>query len=161
MTETKLVQHNEHKQGDWRPAYPVALAPINTWPLQLQALSRWFFGWPGYLWPYNAFWVVVAVITWVFLTPGLQAMQSIEVWWVGLLLARNFAFTLLVFGGLHLYFYVLRGQGDKLRFSLRPFAVSNRRFRFKNQVRDNMFHTLVYAVPVFTAFEVITYWGVC
>jgi sterol desaturase/sphingolipid hydroxylase (fatty acid hydroxylase superfamily) len=157
MTDTASVQRDE--RGDWRPADPIALAPINNWPPNPKAITQWLFGWPGYLWPYNAFWLLVAVVTWVFLTPSLQAMQSIEAWWVGLLLSRNVGFILLLFGGLHLYLYVLRAQGEECRYTTRSFAVGSRRFRFNHQVWDNMFHTLVSGVPVFTAYEVITYWG--
>lgn len=159
MSTINPISAQRDPRGDWRPAAPVAVAPINHWPANLQAISQWLFGWPGYLWPYNAFWLIVAIVTWVLLTPELQAMQAIEAGWVGLLLARNVVFVLLVFGGLHLYFYLLRAQGDELRFTSRSFAVGNRRFRFNHQVRDNMFHTLLYGVPVFTAFEAITYWG--
>ncbi len=157
MTDTASVQRDE--RGDWRPADPIVLAPINNWPPNPKAITQWLFAWPGYLWPYNAFWLVVAVVTWTFLTPSLQAMQSIEAWWVGALLARNVGFILLLFGGLHLYLYVFRAQGEAFRYTTRSFAVGSRRFRFNHQVRDNMFHTLLSGVPVFTAYEVITYWG--
>lgn len=157
MTDTVSMQRDEH--GDWRPPNPLALAPINDWPLNLNRLARWFFCWPGYLWPYNALWLVVAVLTWLYLTPSLQSMQVIEAWWIGVLFARNSALILLLFGGLHLYLYVVRGQRDAYRFTTRSFAVGRRRFRFSHQVRDNMFHTLISGVPVFTAYEVFTYWG--
>ena len=157
MTDSAPAQRDE--QGNWRPAEPIRPAPINHWPLNARALRQWFFGWPGFLWPYNAVLLLLTVVTWVFLTPELQAMESLEVWWLGALFARNVALVLLVFGGLHFYLYIRRGQGDELQFSSRPFAVDNRRFRFGHQVRDNMFHTLAYAVPVFTAFEALTYWG--
>ncbi len=100
MTDTASTQRDE--RGDWRPANPVVLAPINNWPPNPKAITQWLFGWPGYLWPYNAFWLLMAVVTWAFLTPSLQAMQSIEAWWVGVLLARNVGFILLLFGGLAL-----------------------------------------------------------
>ena len=157
MNDTASVQRDN--RGDWRPANPVTLAPINIWPPQPKLVIAWMFGSPGYLWPYNALWFFVAVVTWVFLTPELQAMQSLEAWWVGALLARNAVFILLLFGGLHLYLYVFRGQGEKFRFTSRPFAIGNTRFRLKHQVRDNMFHTLLLGVPIFTTYEVITYWG--
>ena len=146
-------------RGEWRPAEAIALAPINAWPPQPARTARWFFGFPGFLWPYNAFWLGVTLITWFFLTPSLGAMATLEPWWVAVILARNLAMVLALFGGLHLYLYVRKGQGDELRFTTTPFRTDNRRFSFRHQVRDNMFHTLAFGVPVFTAYEVITYWA--
>ena len=146
-------------RGEWRPANPIALAPINNWPIRLPAVTKWLFGFPGFLWPYNALWLGVTILTWTYLTPELAAMATFEFGWVGLILARNIFLITLLFGGLHLYFYVYKGQGDAHRFTTRPFATDSRRFLFKNQVRDNMARTLMSAVPIITGYEVITYWA--
>ena len=145
--------------GEWRPVQAIALAPINAWPPRVGATLKWLFGNPGYLWPYNTFWLGVALITWAFLTPDLGAMKSFELWWVALIYARNFAFIVLLFGGMHLYLHVFKSQGDEFKFTTRPFATNESRFAFKSQVRDNMFHTLLFAVPTITAYETVTYWA--
>ena len=44
------------------------------------------------------------------------------------------------------------------RFDSRELPKSTR-FTFGNQVRDNMFWTLASGVTIWTAFEVVTYWG--
>lgn len=157
MNTVAVDQRNEH--GEWSPEGPIALAPINHWPPRPRTISKWLFGFPGYLWPHNAFWLGVTLLTWFFLTPSLQAMESFEFWWVGWLLVRNLAFIVLLFGGLHWYLYVFGGQGDELRFSKRGLAKNDRRFLFRSQVRDNMLYALVSAVPVITAYEAITYWA--
>jgi sterol desaturase/sphingolipid hydroxylase (fatty acid hydroxylase superfamily) len=144
---------------EWRPEGRIAPAPLNHWPPRPGAVFRWCFGFPGYLWPTNAFWLAVTLVIWTWLTPELAAMQSLEFWWVALLLGRNLGLALLLYGGLHLYLYGFARQGDALRFTLKPFAIDSGRFRFRHQVRDNMFHSLVYGVPVFTGYEVLTYWG--
>ncbi|MCP5151696.1 MAG: sterol desaturase family protein [Ectothiorhodospiraceae bacterium] len=145
--------------GGWRPPGAIALAPINTWPPRPAATARWLFGFPGYLWPYNAFWLLVSVVTWAYLTPELDAMAQLELGWIGWLLARNLLFVAVLYGALHYYLHVRRGQGDELRFSARPFAEDSPRFKFRSQVRDNVFHTVVYGVPTITAYEAITYWA--
>ena len=86
-------------------------------------------------------------------------MKSFELWWIALIHARNMGFILVLFGGLHLYFYVQKRQSDTLRFTTEPFATNSRRFLFKSQVRDNMFRTLIIAVPTITGYEAITYWA--
>ena len=156
MAETIAGERN--RAGEWRPQDPIKLAPINAWPPEPVKTVKWAFGFPGFLWPYNAFWLAITLITWMWLTPELAAMQTVEAWWVGVLLVRNMALLLALFGGLHLYFYIMRAQGDEFRFTLKPFITGAKRFLFKNQVRDNMLRTLAVAVPIITAYEVLTYW---
>ena len=153
------VSGERNARGEWRPAEPISLAPINAWPPRPAATFKWRFGFPGYLWPQNAFWLAITLITWAFLTPDLAAMKTFELWWLGLLFARNLLFILLLFGGLHWYFYISKGQGNELKFTTKPFATDSRRFLFKNQVRDNVFRALVFAVSVITGYEAITYWA--
>jgi len=157
MTDT--ASDGRDADGDWSPATPIALAPINHWPPRPALVVKWLFGFPGYLWPYNAFWLAVTLVTWAYLTPDLAAMKTFEVWWLALLALRNLAFVSVLFGGMHFYFYVRKGQGTRLRVTDRPLASNSRRFLFRDQVRDNMFRSLVYGVPTITAYEAVTYWA--
>jgi len=157
MRKTSTYTRNE--RSEWRPQYKIVPAPINDWPPRFGALARWMFSFPGYLWPLNLFWVGITLATWTWLTPALEAMQTFELWWVSLILCRNLALTLLLFGGLHLYLHVFHGQGSSYRFTLKPLATNSGRFLFRNQVFDNMLRTLFSAVPIFTGFEILTYWG--
>ena len=43
------------EKGHWRPPYPVRYAPLLTWPVRPLAFLKWIFGYPGFLWPVNAF----------------------------------------------------------------------------------------------------------
>ena len=153
------VSYDRNSRGEWRPSKPITLAPINNWPIKFPTMSKWFFGFPGFLWPYNAFWMGITLLTWCYLTPDLSTMATFELWWVGLIFARNLALITLLFGGLHLYLYVFQGQGNNHRFTTRPFAKGSKKFLFKNQVRDNMIRTLASAVPIITGYEVFTYWA--
>jgi sterol desaturase/sphingolipid hydroxylase (fatty acid hydroxylase superfamily) len=137
---------------------PITLVPILAWPPQPVATFKWMFGFPGYILPYNALWVALALVTWFFLTPPLAAMATFEAWWVGVILARNFVLILAVFGGLHLYFHVYKRQGTEGRLYDKPLG-TGKRFWFNNQVRDNMFWTLASAVPIITGYEALTYWA--
>ena len=146
------------KPREWRPANPIVSAPISAWPPQPIKTFHWLFGRPGYIWPENMFWFAVTLVTWLFLTPKLSSMVHFELWWIATILLRNYVLITLLFGGMHYFLYIRRSQGDRLRYTTKPFPTDSKRFRFNHQVRDNMFHTLVFAVPVFTAYEVITYW---
>lgn len=104
------------------------------------------------------FWLGVAVLTWVYLTPTLAAMKTFEMWWITTLLAQILILVGLLFGAMHYFFVYSKSQGDRLRFTTKPFPTNNRLFKFSHQVHDNVFHTLVYGVPVMKAYEVITNW---
>lgn len=146
------------ESGEWRPVERIAPPPIYAWPPRPLAVVKWMFGFPGYLWPMNSLTLSITLATWYFLTPEMAAMKTFEVWWIALVLARNMALTLAFIGGLHLYLYVFKRQGDELKFSDKPLATDNERFLFGDQVRDNMFRTLCVAVPISTAYEALTYW---
>jgi len=153
-----LNESNHHSDTiNWRPEAFIKLPPIYNWPPQPGTVAKWFVGFPGYLWPLNALVFLITIGTWLFLTPELSQMKTLEFWWIGLLLLRNLFLTAAVFGGLHLYLYKYKKQGDNLEFSDRPFA-KKKHFHFGDQVRDNIFRTLCYAVPIFTLYEVATYW---
>ena len=62
MTDAALNERDD--RGNWRPAEPIALAPINAWPPRPVAVVKWLFGFPGYIWPYLLFWLGVTLITW-------------------------------------------------------------------------------------------------
>lgn len=146
-------------RGDWRPAQLIELPPTIAWPPRPLATLKWLFGFPGYLWPMNALWLAISAATWLILTPGLEAMQTLEPWWLAMLLARNLALVTALFGGLHLYLFTLRKQGDELKFSTRPLATGSARFLLGDQVYDNLIRSLAGAVPVITAYEALTYVG--
>lgn len=156
MSDALIPERN--RRGEWNPGKAIESAPIMSWPLVPGKIFKWVFGWQGFIWPENIFWLGVAVFTWAFLTPSLATMASFELWWIALLYARNLVMVALLFGGMHYFLYMRRSQGDDLRFNTKPFATNSKHFKFGSQVRDNAWHTLFYAVPVITAYEAITYW---
>jgi len=155
---TTETTHSEDQNVEWRPTQTITLPPIVQWPPKPLTITKWIFGFPGYLWPMNAFWLLLTVISWAYLTPELSAMQNLELWWVSLLFVKNLVLVVVLYGGLHLHFYVIKRQGSERRFSSKPFAINNARFLFKNQVHDNIFRTLSTGVPIITVYEVVTYW---
>lgn len=157
MTDATTTERDP--RGDWRPEGRIGLPPIHARPFKTVPFLKWLLGFPGFLWPLNAFWLGLTLATWVWLTPAMAEMVTFEMWWVALVFARNTALTLVLFGGAHLYLYVFQGQGDRLKFSNRPLATGTRRFLFRNQVRDNMFRSLVYGISIYTIFEVVTLWA--
>ena len=73
----------------WRSPQPHEFPPFYAWPPRPAAVLRWLFGFPGYLWPVNATWLVIALVTWFFLTPDLASMRSLAPGWIAFVFLRN------------------------------------------------------------------------
>jgi len=147
------------KRGDWRPARLLSTPPVFVWPARPLAFLKWLFGYPGFLWPWNLAFFACSTLTWFYLTPPMETMKSFALGWIVFILVRNLGWTLLVAGGLHLRLYVQRAQGVEYKYNIRWPARDNPTFLFGNQVFDNMFWTLASAVPIWTAYEVLTMWA--
>ncbi len=85
-------------------------------------------------------------------------MATLEPGWIALLWLRNAGLLSLIAGGLHWYLYLRRGQHGEFKFHRRWLATGDEKFLWGNQVRDNMFWSLVSGVTLWTAYEAITYW---
>ena len=146
-------------QGNWEPNDRVSYGPFFNWPPQPKVLLKWFFGFPGYLFPWNVLYAVAAILIWLYLTPSLEAMKAFSIDWVGLVLLRNIGLAVLVYGAWHLWLYIWRKQDTAFKYNREWPKTNSSVFLFSNQTADNMFWTLVSGVPIWTAYEVLLLWG--
>jgi sterol desaturase/sphingolipid hydroxylase (fatty acid hydroxylase superfamily) len=154
----KSVQER-NAQGEWVPAVPLKLAPTFVWPIKPAALLRYLFGYPGYFLPWGVFYMAFPIVTWMFFTPPLEDFKSFSIATALYVFVRNLILVTLVAGGFHYWHYVRRGQGTDYKYNGRWLAEDTPRFLFRNQTLDNVFWTVASAVPVWTAFELVTMWG--
>jgi sterol desaturase/sphingolipid hydroxylase (fatty acid hydroxylase superfamily) len=143
----------------YRPPEPTHTPPLFRWPWSPVAFSKWVFGFPGYLWPWNAAYVLIALATWFWLTPDMARLKTFEAGWIAFILVRNAGLVTLVVGAWHLRLYAQKAQGTEYKYSGRWLATDNDAFLFRDQLKDNVFWTFASAVPVWTAYEVVTLWA--
>jgi sterol desaturase/sphingolipid hydroxylase (fatty acid hydroxylase superfamily) len=136
----------------------VSYGPAFDWPPRPRSLLKWFFGFPGYLLPWNVLYAVAAVLIWMYLTPALETFKTLSFHWAGLILFRNIVLAIFVFGAWHLWLYVWRKQGTAFKYN-RKWPKESAAFLFGNQTYDNMFYTLVSGVPIWTAYELLLLWA--
>lgn len=148
----------ERGPGDWQPPQLLKDPPVFVWPPQPLRFLKWLFGFPGYLWPWNVLYAGIALLTWLFLTPDLARMKTFALDWVAFIFFRNVALIALFVSPWHLRLYARRTQGTNFKYRGRWLATDNPTFLFRNQLRDNVFWTLCSAVPIWTAYEVLTFW---
>lgn len=107
----------------------------------------------------NSILVGVAYISWRWFQPPLEETKTFAIGWILEIYIRNFLLLLAVAGGLHLYFYRWRKQGDERKFDARALKTGSRGFTFNNQVADNMFWSLASGVAFWTAYETLMFWA--
>jgi sterol desaturase/sphingolipid hydroxylase (fatty acid hydroxylase superfamily) len=146
------------KRGDWTPDDPLQYAPVLAWPPKPLAVVKWLFGYPGFFLPWGVLYMALAAVTWLYLTPPLETMKSFAPGWIAYIFARNLAMILAIAGAWHLWLYVRRAQGTDYKYTNRWPPRGNPIFMFGSQVLDNLFWTVASAVPIWTAYEVVTLW---
>ncbi|MDC7234998.1 MAG: sterol desaturase family protein [Spirochaetales bacterium] len=156
MEKESIDYETRDEKGHWSPP-PVEYAPLFTTPWKGAALLKWLLGWGGYLWPRHLCYGLLAFAAWYFLQPDFSETAVLSLPWIGLMLIRNLVFVLAVFGFFHLTLYILKVQGNRGKYHPRWQERDSGKFMFRDQVRDNMFRSLVYGVPIWTAWEVLYY----
>ncbi|MEM1163235.1 MAG: sterol desaturase family protein, partial [Pseudomonadota bacterium] len=96
---------------------------------------------------------------WLWFQPPLEEMATLAPGWIAQIWLRNLILMTIVAGGLHLYFYRLRAQEDRLKYDPRDLPLEGRSFTFNNQLWDNVIWTLGSGVTFWTAYEVLMFWA--
>ena len=147
------------KRGNWAPfgklpINPKYLLPFNPFKFIFNYFKNIFITSPvGYI-----FWAT-AILSWFFLTPSLDTMKNFEVPWIFFIFIRNLIFIIVLCSFFHLRLYTFNLQGNSFKYNPKSLATKNPNFFTKNQLIDNIFNTLVWGVPIWTTYEVITLWA--
>ncbi len=145
-------------RGEWRPRKLVLSPPVPVWPPKPVAIVKWFFGFPGFLLPFNALYALVAIAVWTWATPSLNTLQRLAPGWILFLLVRNLAIVFVWFGAAHWWLYGRRGQDTQTKYNAKWPSAKSSLFSFGSQYKDNMFWTLASGVTTMTAYEALTLW---
>ena len=156
MDDSKFGIRN--KRGDWKPHGKIQSNPRYIIPFEPIKLFKYIFGWNGYIFPWAFLWALITVVLWFYLTPPLEQMKNFEAGWIFFLLVRNAILILLYAGFFHLHFYVFKSQDFNFKYNTKSLEDNKSKFLFKNQTKDNLVWVFLSAIPIWTAYEVVTYW---
>ena len=156
MDDSKFGVRN--KRGDWKPHGKIQPNPKYIFPFEPIKLFKYIFGWNGYIFPWAFLWALITVVLWFYLTPPLEQMKNFEVGWIFFLLIRNAVLIFLYTGFFHLHFYVFKSQDFNFKYNTKSLEDNKSKFLFKNQTKDNLVWVFLSAIPIWTAYEVVTYW---
>jgi len=108
----------------------------------------------------NTLFLLFAVIVYTRFLPDIGRMTTLSADWILPMFLRNVFFMVLVAGGLHLYLFTFRAQGSRLKFDPQEQMETGKRYSFGNQLHDNIFWSIASGVTLWTAYEVLYFWGV-
>eukprot|EP00729_Bicosta_minor_P019175 gene19175-10493_t len=152
---TKFEGADPLKKRDWRPDQPCGYAPLFYVSRWSKELFTWFFGYPGYLWPWNVIYLTLCLVSHQYTTPAIEECGTFKLGWIATVFTRNLVLLWLVSGGWHLALYQLKTEGTKKKYDHKWQATNNPRFLFNDQVYDNVFWSCTSGVGFWTAYEVI------
>ncbi|MEM9464298.1 MAG: sterol desaturase family protein [Actinomycetota bacterium] len=139
------------------PDVPLRPAPFYRWPLAPASILRHVVGTWRPLGT-RVFMMLVAWGIWAFFAPDLEAARSFSFGWMSRIWLRNVLLVGVVAGGLHWWLWIRLKQQD-LRYDTRGMGRHKRLFLFDDQVKDNVFLTLVSAMLIGTAWESLGWWA--
>ncbi|RWE26383.1 MAG: sterol desaturase family protein [Mesorhizobium sp.] len=143
--------------GGYAPSKLPSTNPTFSLPPRPLAILNYFFGWGGYLFPWQAIYMLAATAIWWFFIPGLETTRTFEFGWIAKLFVLNLVIIVLWMSILHWRLHVKRHQGTKYKFNMRwPKDTST--FLFGSQLWDNVFWTIASAVPIWTAYLAGSLW---
>ena len=146
------------KKQEWHyhPKIPIENNPLFTFPFILKKIIKWYTD----MWaPFSetVFCLIVAII-YLLLLPPMVLFKNLNFNLIIIIYLFNITIMLVVAGGLHLFFYTLKKQDNKLKYDSRSFS-NNKKFTFNKQVFDNMFWSLVSGVTIWTFYQILLLWG--
>ncbi len=142
-------------RGEWRPGNSISYAPIFVFPPKLKQFLVWL---ANYLFTWNLFYLGIVLISYYWLQPPLETMKTFQFSWILTIFLRNMALVWIIYGGWHLYLYILKKKGNRGKYNPRWQSTDGSTFLWNNQVYDNVFWACASAVPIWTAYEVLTFW---
>jgi len=149
MTDVSMT--DRPNTGGYAPPKPPRIAPIYGWPPKPGAVTKYLFGWEGYLFPWQATFMAIAAILWWLLVPDLERAKTLSFDWIATLFTLNLAIIVAWTSFLYARLYITRKQGTTYKYNVRwPKDTST--FLFGSQLWDNVFWTVASAVPLWTAY---------
>ena len=144
------------ERGYWKPDKEIGVPnPVFTWPPKPRAIAKWV---KDYIWPMNLIYMIVATVTWMFLTPEMARMKEFSVGWIAEVFIRNQVMLIALATVLHVRLWSNKAQGYQYKWSPNWMGKS-KKFLWNDQVRDNVFWSVASAGTIWTGFEVVMLWA--
>ena len=144
------------KKASWHyiPRTPITVNPLFSLPMKLQCIVMWYA--KQWLRPSaHTVYAGLAFFSWYFFHPSLEYYTVFSWKILALDHIRNLSYMIAVAGGLHLYFFTYKKQGNFMQYDARSIDSVNAKYTFGRKIWDNIFWTLVSGVSVWTIYQTI------
>ena len=160
MSESTQPEYGYHTaKGEWRPPYAVKFSPVFVWPPQPKEALKWLVRFGGYLWPLNANYVWLTLLTYFYFQPALSRCVEFRAGWIIQICLRNLLLYTVWTGSWHLLLYKFKVQGMTHKYMPRWLRVGDPKFLFSNQLYDNLFWSLASGCTIWSAYQVWYFWA--
>ncbi len=144
-------------KGNWQPEQGTAPPnPMFVWPLKPLKILRWLY---HYLFPWNLIYIIIATLTWVFLQPDLSRSAEFRLDWILLVFLRNQVLLIVIVSLWHIRLWSQKTQGYQYKYTSAWMGVGKRQFMWGDQLRDNIFWSVVSGGTIWTLYEVLMLWA--
>ena len=104
-------------EGGWQPKKKIEFDPIFVWPPRPVAFFKWLLNFPGYIWPWNLFYIALAIICYLFFQPELSRCNIFKFDWISIIFLRNLFLIVVLAGFWHLRLHILKSQNDEFQYN--------------------------------------------
>jgi len=150
------MEEIRNQEWNYNPKIPIENNPLFSFPFLPKKIIKWY----ADMWaPFSetVFCLIVAII-YLLLLPPIVLFKNLNFNSILIIYLFNITIMLVVAGGLHLFFYTLKKQDDKLKYDSRSVAKS-KKFTFNKQVFDNMFWSIASGVTIWTFYQILLLWS--
>ena len=137
------------------PTEEIKIPPFYSLPPPIIKSINWIF---NFLFPWWIIYIGLAYISCYYLTPSLIQMSELSVNWIFLILIKNIFFLTIFAGGIHWWLYIRKNQLVEFKYYSSWPNENSKKFLFSNQVKDNMFWSIVCGCPIWTIYEAAAFW---
>ena len=147
------------KRGFWKPNELIGYGPLIAFPIRIFKILSWLLLYPGFLLPWGIFFIFLASILWLYLTPSMETLKNFDLNWILYLFFRNLILISVLWGILHFRLYYKQVQKNKFKYNGKFQNKPNKNFLFNKQIFDNIFWSVCSGVTIWTAYEVFVLWA--
>ena len=147
------------KRGFWKPNELIGYGPLLAFPIRILKILSWLLLYPGFLLPWGIFFIFLASILWLYLTPSMETLKNFDLNWILYLFFRNLILISILWGILHFRLYYKQVQKNKFKYNGKFQDKPNKNFLFNKQIFDNIFWSVCSGVTIWTAYEVFVLWA--
>ena len=144
----------ENNKG-FSPENEIKIPPIYRIPPPIIQSINWLY---NFFFPWWILYFIMAYLSYLFIQINSQIMLNFDLKLFSFIWLKNFFFLFLFAGGIHWWLYIRKNQTLDYKYYAKWPTENNSKFLFKNQVKDNMFWSIVSGCTIWTAFESYVLW---